>query len=78
MVEVGGVRIGLNAREGASGDGGGVIAFRTTAGIEEAVEDLASRGVEIRGGVTEHPWGRVATFEDPDGNDLQYYEPPSS
>lgn len=23
-----------------------------------------------------HPWGRVATLEDPEGNDVQLYEPP--
>jgi hypothetical protein len=28
--------------------------------------------------ISEHDWGRVATFKDSGGNDLQLYEPPSS
>jgi len=28
--------------------------------------------------MSEHEWGRVATFKDSEGNDLQLYEPPSS
>jgi predicted enzyme related to lactoylglutathione lyase len=78
MVKVGEVRIGLNGRESPSGDGGAVVAFKADQEIEAAVETLSGKGVEVPGGVTEHPWGRVATFKDPDGNDLQYYEPPSS
>ena len=76
MLTAGDVKIGLNARESPSGDGGAVVAFRADKQIEEAVDELSGKGVEIPGGVTEHPWGRVATFKDPDGNDLQYYEPP--
>jgi predicted enzyme related to lactoylglutathione lyase len=26
-------------------------------------------------GISEHPWGRIVTFKDPDGNDLQLYTP---
>jgi predicted enzyme related to lactoylglutathione lyase len=33
--------------------------------------------VDVPGGVTEHPWGKVAPFVDPDGNDLQLFEPPA-
>jgi predicted enzyme related to lactoylglutathione lyase len=73
-----GTRIALNSRESPSGGGGAVIAFRPADAIESAVESLAAKGVEVAGGVTEHPWGRVATFKDPDGNDLQFYEPPAS
>jgi predicted enzyme related to lactoylglutathione lyase len=76
MLKAGEVRIGLNGRESPSGDGGAVVAFRAHKDIEGAVEDLVQKGVEVPGGVTEHPWGRVATFKDPDGNDLQFYEPP--
>ena len=35
-------------------------------------------GVEFEGDVSEHPWGKIASFKDPDGNDLQLYEPPTS
>jgi predicted enzyme related to lactoylglutathione lyase len=78
MLRIGDVKLGLNARESPSGDGGAVIAFRPDQAIDDAVGTLSEKGVEVPGGVTEHPWGRVATFKDPDGNDLQYYEPPSS
>ena len=75
-----GLRIGLNAREEESpaGDGGAVLAFRPEGSLEDAVEELRGKGVEIAGEISEHPWGRLATFKDPDGNDLQLYEPPQS
>jgi predicted enzyme related to lactoylglutathione lyase len=72
-----GVRIGLNATESPRGDGGAVIAFQAEDELESAVRELREHGVEIAGEISEHPWGRVATLKDPDGNDLQLYEPPS-
>jgi predicted enzyme related to lactoylglutathione lyase len=78
-VTAGDLTIGLNAREeeGARADGGPVIAFRPEDGIESAVSALREREVEIAGDVSEHPWGKVATFKDSEGNDLQLYEPPT-
>jgi catechol 2,3-dioxygenase-like lactoylglutathione lyase family enzyme len=78
QLESDGVRIGLNAGESPTGSGGAVIAFRAEPGIEEAVEDLRGKDVHIAGEISDHPWGRVATFRDPDGNDLQLYQPPDS
>ena len=77
-VDAGDVTIGLNARdeETPGGEGGAVVAFRVADDIDAEVERLASQGVTFAGGVSEHPWGRVATFKDPDGNDLQLYAPP--
>ena len=40
------------------------------------VERLRERGVEFAGEISEHPWGRIVPFKDPDGNDLQLYAPP--
>lgn len=73
-----GVHIGLNGRErrGAGGNGGPVVTFETEASMEATVEDLQRQGVEFPTGITEHPWGRVVTFKDTEGNDLQLYEPP--
>jgi catechol 2,3-dioxygenase-like lactoylglutathione lyase family enzyme len=51
---------------------------RPDEGIESAVEELKGKGVEFAGDVSDHPWGRVASFKDPDGNDLQLYEPPAA
>lgn len=76
-LDANGLHIGLNATESPDGNGGGVIAFQPEGGLDATVEQLRSEGVEIAGDVSEHPWGRVATFKDPDGNHLQLYEPPA-
>lgn len=76
QLDANGLQIGLNAREAPRGAGGAVIAFQAGGRLEEAVKELRDGGVEIAGDVSEHPWGRVATFKDPDGNDLQLYESP--
>jgi predicted enzyme related to lactoylglutathione lyase len=79
-VDAGGVMIGLNARETATGNSGGgaVISFQPEDGdIDSEVERLRSAGVEFTGGISEHSWGRIAPFRDPEGNDLQFYAPPS-
>lgn len=74
-----GLTIGLNARseETPSGDGGAVVAFRVDDDIEAAAGQLRDKGVDLAGEVSEHPWGKVVTFADPDGNDLQLYQPPA-
>jgi predicted enzyme related to lactoylglutathione lyase len=74
-VRAGDALIGLNATESPSGSGGAVIAFSVD-DLERTVERLEGAGVELAGAVSEHPWGRIAPFKDPDGNDLQAYEPP--
>lgn len=77
-LDANGLTIGLNARdeESPSGEGGAVLAFQPDGGIEDAVSELEGKGVSFAGGVSEHPWGRIAAFKDPDGNDLQLYEAP--
>jgi predicted enzyme related to lactoylglutathione lyase len=79
-VDAGGLNIGLNGREpqGAGAGGGTVITFQPEGGLDAAVEDLKGKGVEFPGEISEHDWGRVATFKDSEGNDLQLYEPPGS
>jgi predicted enzyme related to lactoylglutathione lyase len=78
-IDANGLNIGLNGREaqGTHAGGGPVITFQTEAGLEEAIENLKSKGVEFPAEISEHEWGRVATFKDSEGNDLQLYEPPS-
>ena len=76
-VDANGLNIGLNGREPeGAGAGGPVITFQPEGDLESAVEDLKSKGVEFPAEISEHPWGRVATFKDSEGNDLQLYEPP--
>ncbi len=77
QLDANGLHIGLNASEDPSGDGGAVIAFQPRGDLESAAQELRDAGVEISGEISEHPWGRIVTFEDPDGNDLQLYEPPA-
>jgi predicted enzyme related to lactoylglutathione lyase len=77
-VEVDGLKIGLNAREEpGNGDGGALIAFHPDGELEDEVERLKGAGVEFSGDISEHPWGRIVPFTDPDGNDLQLYAPPA-
>lgn len=64
----GATRIGLT-EDLPDGDGGAVVAFACD-DIEETASEL---DLEI-GAVTEHPYGRSASFTDPDGNELQLYE----
>lgn len=73
-LDAGGLTIGLNGRESPDGDGGAVVAFQPE-DLDGAVEALQEEGIEAER--SEHPWGRIAAFRDPDGNALQFYEPPS-
>jgi predicted enzyme related to lactoylglutathione lyase len=77
-IDANGLRIGLNGSESESpqGDGGALVAFQPDGEIEGEVERLKGAGVEFPGEISEHPWGRIASFKDPDGNDLQLYSPP--
>ena len=77
-VDANGLTIGLNGREssGAGVEGGPVVTFQPEASLEGTVEDLQGQGVDVPAGISEHPWGRVATFKDSEGNDIQLYEPP--
>ena len=78
-IDANGLKIGLNASEaeGARADGGAVVAFQPEGGIDDAVSELKGKGIEVPGEISEHPWGRIATFKDSEGNDLQLYEPPN-
>ena len=78
-VDANGVKIGLNGSEAESphGDGGALVAFQPDGDIEAEVERLKAEGVEFPDGISEHPWGRIVPFKDPDGNDLQLYAPPA-
>ena len=73
-----GLMIGLNAREGTGhSHGGAVITFQPDGDIEAEVAELQGKGVEFTGGISDHPWGRIAPFKDTEGNDLQFYVPPA-
>jgi predicted enzyme related to lactoylglutathione lyase len=76
-VDANGVKIGLNGTESPSGDGGALVAFQPDGELEQEVDRLKGTGVEFPVGISEHPWGRIVSFKDPDGNDLQLYAPPA-
>lgn len=71
-VDANGVTIGLNGREpeGTQAEGGPVITFQAEGGLDAAVDNLKGKGVEFPAEISEHDWGRLATFKDPDGNGL--------
>ena len=77
-VDANGLTIGLNGREpgGTGADGGPVVTFQPEGSLDETVSSLKEQGVEFPAGISEHDWGRVATFKDSEGNDIQLYEPP--
>ena len=74
-----GVTIGLNAREAThkGGTGGAVLTFQPEGDLYKEVARLSEAGVEFVDEVSSHPWGRIASFKDSEGNDLQLYGPPS-
>ena len=76
-IDANGLKIGLNSSESPAGDGGAAIAFQPEGDIEAEVERLKGAGVEFPDGIADQPWGRIVTFKDPDGNDLQLYQPPN-
>ena len=44
--------------------------------IEQVIATLARKGVQFAEGLKLYPYGKLATFRDPDGNLLGLYEPP--
>jgi predicted enzyme related to lactoylglutathione lyase len=78
-VDANGLLIGLNgsAEETPDGDGGALIAFQPDGELEAEVTRLKDAGVTFSDKVSDHPWGKIVPFKDPDGNDLQLYAPPS-
>ena len=78
-IDANGLMIGLNGREqaAASSEGVAVITFQPDGTLEDALADLQSRSADVTGTISEHPWGRILPFKDTEGNDLQFYTPPT-
>src|SRR3712207_7745028 len=72
-VDANGLTIGLNGREpgGTGAEGGPVVTFQPEGSLDESVSSLKEQGVEFSAEISEHDWGRVATFKDSEGNDIQ-------
>jgi predicted enzyme related to lactoylglutathione lyase len=78
-IDANGLMIGLNARESASpsSGGGAVVTFQPDGSIEDELESIRSKGADVQGEISEHPWGKIVPFKDSEGNDLQFYAPPA-
>jgi predicted enzyme related to lactoylglutathione lyase len=78
-VDANGLTLGLNGREpgGTGAEGGPVVTFQPEGSLDETVSNLKEQGVTFAAEISEHDWGRVATFKDSEGNDIQLYVPPS-
>jgi catechol 2,3-dioxygenase-like lactoylglutathione lyase family enzyme len=77
QVEAGQLVIGLHpaSAESPAGRNGSItigLTFSTT--IEEAVSMLQQKGVKFQGPITQDNAGKIAYFEDPDGNLLYLWE----
>jgi catechol 2,3-dioxygenase-like lactoylglutathione lyase family enzyme len=73
----GGVSITLVTWFDALKPGGQQGLVLTTRDIEARRAELATRGLAI-GEVQTQPWGKFATFKDPDGNGWVLQQPPTS
>lgn len=78
-IDANGVMLGLNGREGTNSRsaGGAVITFQPDTNLDEEVSRLMEQGIRFPGGISDHEWGRIAPFQDSEGNDLQLYAPPA-
>ncbi len=47
-----------------------------TQDLEGTIAEFASRGFVLEGDIDEQPWGRVVSFDDPDGNGIVLRAPP--
>jgi predicted enzyme related to lactoylglutathione lyase len=79
MLEIGGVRVGLESTEGApvSRDrlAGAVLTLKST-DIREDVRRFKAKGVKFLSDIGDHEWGSVASFEDSEGNHLKILQDP--
>lgn len=72
--EIDGQRIALHKTENKA-TGGAVISFQAEP-IEETIKNLKNRGVRFVGELQVFPYGKLASFLDPDDNLIGLYQPP--
>ena len=79
MLEIGGVRIGLESTDGkpVSGDrlAGAVLSLKST-DIRDDVRRLKEKGVRFLSDIGDYEWGSVASFQDSEGNHLKILQDP--
>jgi uncharacterized glyoxalase superfamily protein PhnB len=68
--------LGLHLEEGKVFRGNSpVITFNVPGNIEQVYVDLKGRGVKFTQGIATEPYGKVVSFEDPDGHALLIHQP---
>ena len=79
-LDANGVMIGLNGRESTHGGSGGgaMLTLQPDGSLDDEVARLTDAGVQFSGEISEHPWGRIASFKDSEGNGLQLFAPPAA
>lgn len=73
-VDAGALHIGLQQAEPAGGGCNPVVSLRVE-NLDETVAALRARGVEFASGIISSDAGRSITVRDPDGNQLDLFEP---
>ena len=80
MLEIGGVRIGLESTDGKPvsrvRDAGATLTLKST-NIREDVQQLKSKDVKFLSDIGDYDWGSVVSFEDSEGNHLKLLQDPS-
>ena len=74
--DAGNVSLGLELLEGqgSAGAGGGVVVLRGS-DLDGLLSRLRAAGYATIGAIDQRPYGRIARFTDPDGNEVNYLEP---
>lgn len=74
--EIGGQRIALHKSDKPAPSSGGAVISLHAEPIEETINSLKSKGVRFVDDLKVFPYGKLASFLDPDGNLIGLYEPP--
>ena len=76
LLDTGGILIGIHREAGdRKSHPGGTSIILHTRDIEKSFDMLRQRGVEFPRKIESEPYGRIATFKDPDGYLLELWQP---
>ena len=78
--EIGGQRLALHRENKTQNDPASsraIVSFEARP-IEKVIDSLKTKGVHFIGSLEVYPYGKLATFMDPDDNLLGLYEPPGA
>ena len=76
LLNAGGIFIGIHREEeDRKSQPGGTSIILHTRDIEKSFDMLRQRGVEFPRKIGSEPYGRIATFKDPDGYLLELWQP---